>query len=87
MIETQNGYIFEGYKEYLSRSNDKVVKEGFSGVISEDLRHLYLIDHIEGVSIGELLGPDTASVYTLAATNSTGADDSGVMKVRIVKVS
>jgi hypothetical protein len=43
----------------------KKAEEGFSGVMSADGKRLYVADHVDGLSIGEVIGPDEFVLYYL----------------------
>ena len=50
VIESQNGLIFKGYKEFspVIVNGDKVIKEMFTGAISKDLTQAYVKEQREG---------------------------------------
>ncbi len=59
VIKEQQGRFFYGERTYTMKQVDpaKVVKEGFSGVISRDYTRLYIVDHDEDILLGDFL-PD-----------------------------
>ena len=87
VIKSQNGQFFEGYKEISPIiANKSVEKEGFTGVISDDMTHAYIKQHINGFSIVDITSPDTMTVYNLFEQDPHGVKDNGIVRVKLVKV-
>lgn len=53
-ITGQNGHVFTGYKE-ITTSIRGIVKEYFSGTISYDGKNLYIAEHDDGYTFGEII--------------------------------
>ena len=53
VITEQKDHVFKGYKEYLSKIDDKKHKENFSGSVSV-YGDILIAEHIDGILIGEL---------------------------------
>jgi hypothetical protein len=62
VIEQKDGAFF-GKKTWVL--DGKKAEEGFSGVMSADGKRLYVADHVDGLSIGEVIGPDEFVLYYL----------------------
>ena len=87
VIETQNGPVFEGYKEISPIMGDKsVVKEGFTGVLSNDFTQAYIKEHEDGFSIVDITSPDTLTVYLMYDLDPHGGSDSGIARINLVRL-
>ena len=86
-IETQNGRIFEGYKDYVwtEGENSKQIKERFLGAIGNDNKTLYLNDFSSGVAFGEILSPGEITVYYMHSYTVTGKKDYAVAVADFVR--
>lgn len=87
VIESQNGPIFEGYKEFLSPDDNEVKNEGLTGVISDDRIHAYIKDHTEGIIIADITSPDTMTAYLLFGKDPQGRESAGVVRIELVRVT
>ena len=87
-IENQTGPVFEGYMEITPMliENATTVKEGFTGVISHDGTHAYIKEHIEGVVIADIIGPDTMLIYALYQQDNHGNNDPGITRAELTRV-
>lgn len=88
VIERQNGTLFEGYKEYsvFDVNRTDIVKEGLSGVITDDGKHAYINEHVDGFSIVDIHGPDMMVVYLLSETDAHGNSSQGVVRTEVARV-
>lgn len=88
VIERQNGTLFEGYKEYsvFDINQSDIVKEGFSGVITDDGKHAYINEHVDGFSIADINGPDSMVVYLLSETDAHGNTSQGIIRTEVKRV-
>lgn len=88
-IETQNGRIIEGYKDYVWTEGNfsRRLQEQFLGIIADDNKTLYLNDYSSGIAFGEITGPDTITVYYLHQFTITGKKDPAVAVTDYVRVS
>lgn len=84
VIETQNGPIFEGYRETLS-GDKSLDKEGLSGVISDDMTRAYIKQYRDGISFVDIISPDTMTVYSLYSIDPRGKENPGVARVELVR--
>jgi hypothetical protein len=62
ILEQKDGAFF-GKKTWTL--DGKKAEEGFSGVSSMDGKRLYVADHADGLSMGEVIGPDEFVLYYL----------------------
>ena len=53
VITEQKGHVFKGYKEYLSKIDNKRHKEEFSGTVSP-FGDILIAEHVDGILFGEM---------------------------------
>ncbi|MDD1723978.1 MAG: hypothetical protein LUQ07_02480 [Methanospirillum sp.] len=89
VIETQTDQIFEGYKEVEPKSltNHSVEHEGFTGVITDDGMHAYIQQHEEGITIVDIKGTDSLTLYNLVELDLHGDDNAGASRISLVRVN
>lgn len=88
VIERQNGFLFEGYKDFTAfdLGQPALIKEGISGVITDDGKHAYINEYTDGFSIVDINGPDTMVFYLLSETNSNNISSQGVIRTEVKRV-
>ena len=84
VIESQNGPIFEGYRETIS-GNKPIEKEGISGVVSDDTTRAYIRQYNDGISFVDIIGPDTMTVYSQFTKDPRGKENPGVSRIELVR--
>lgn len=87
VIQNQTGPVFEGYMEIqpVLTKNSTVEREGFTGVISDDGTRAFIKEHIEGIEIVDLTGPDTMTVYALLHQDPHGKIDPGITRAEFAR--
>ena len=63
VIKEQEGRVFFGEKVWIL--NGEECKEEFSGVISIDNTQFYIAEHVDGLTIGDIVSEDEIVVYYL----------------------
>jgi hypothetical protein len=87
VIETQNGQVFEGYTEKLvgAPNNVSTIKEGMSGIISDDMAHAYIKQYTDGLSFADITSPDTMTIYSLFEMGPLDKENPGVSRIVLIK--
>ncbi len=85
-IKEQQGRFFTGERTYLLKSHDnKKITEGFSGVISRDGKHLYMVDHDEDILMGDILENDSIELVILNDGDKENKSRIGLIEIEKVK--
>jgi hypothetical protein len=85
-IKEQQGRFFTGERTYFLKSHDnKKITEGFSGVISRDGKHLYMVDHDEDILMGDILENDSIELVILNDGDKENNSRIGLIEIKKVK--
>ncbi|MGC9384854.1 MAG: protease inhibitor I42 family protein [Kosmotogaceae bacterium] len=68
-VEEQNGRAFHGRKKVWNSSGDIVIDEYFSGLITDDGRDIYIVEHEDGIMIGTLLSNNNMELHYLESSD------------------
>ncbi|MFH0966771.1 MAG: hypothetical protein V1862_03695 [Methanobacteriota archaeon] len=65
-IMEQKERVFNGTISYQKKSDDNIDgTHGFSGAVGPDLKSIYLAEYSNGISIGQIIDPDTLEIIYL----------------------
>ena len=68
IVDQQENH-FHGERVYTrSKIDGAEIKEGFSGVISDDGTRVYIVDHVDDIVIGDIVSGDEMVLYILGKT-------------------
>ncbi|MDD3814485.1 MAG: hypothetical protein PHZ02_07540 [Desulfocapsaceae bacterium] len=85
-IKEQQGRFFTGERTYFLKARDnKKITEGFSGVISRDGKHLYMVDHDEDILMGDILENDSIELVILNDGDKENNSRIGLIEIEKVK--
>jgi len=85
IIKKQEGRLFYGERTYTrARHDSKIITEGFSGVVSRDGKHLYMVDHDEDILFGDIL--DNGSIEFVILNDGERNNQSRIGLIEIKKV-
>jgi hypothetical protein len=86
VIKKQEGRFFHGERTYTKKQISKSkVKEGFSGVITRDGKHIYIVDHDEDILIGDILADGTIELVIMNDGDKKGHSTIGLIEIERVK--
>ena len=85
-IKEQQGRFFTGERSYIRKAIDnKEITEGFSGVISRDGKHLYMVDHDEDILMGDILENDVIELVMINDGDASNHSKIGLLELARVK--
>jgi len=85
-IKEQQGRFFTGERTYIRKAMDnKEITEGFSGVISRDGKHLYMVDHDEDILMGDILENDVIELVMINDGDASNHSKIGLVELAKVK--
>jgi hypothetical protein len=86
IIKKQEGRLFYGERTYTrARHDGAVITEGFSGVVSRDGKHLYMVDHDEDILFGDILGNGSIEFVILNDGDRNNQSRIGLIEIKKVK--
>lgn len=86
VIKEQHGRFFYGERSYIMKAfNNSKVTEGFSGVISRDGKHLYMVDHDEDILIGDILSNGSIELIIINDGDKNHHSRIGLIEIERVK--
>jgi hypothetical protein len=86
VIKEQQGRFFYGERSYTKKQiSKKNVTEGFSGVISKDGKHLYMVDHDEDILFGDILSDGSIELIILNDGDKNHHSTIGLMEIERIK--
>jgi len=85
-VKEQKGRFFHGERTYVrKRLDNKTVTEGFSGVISRDGKHLYMVDHDEDILFGDILDDGSIELIMLNDGDENSSARIGILEIEKAK--